>query len=101
MASALGRQRVRLRKCSCLRSANTPQETELVQGLRAQAGAAAAGIANVRANVTQAQFDLAIGQVGAYIAAGDTYQVNYTYASTSMPMVIPQPFTPGCASASV
>ncbi|MFZ6766677.1 aminodeoxychorismate synthase component I [Undibacterium sp. Di26W] len=38
-----------------------------------------AGIAAVRANVDAAQFDAGIASVLAYIAAGDTYQVNYTY----------------------
>lgn len=40
---------------------------------------APAGIADVRANVDQAQFTSAIGRIRDYIAAGDTYQVNYTY----------------------
>ncbi|MFZ6864294.1 aminodeoxychorismate synthase component I [Undibacterium sp. Ji67W] len=40
---------------------------------------ATAGIAHVRANVNEQQFDAAIAKVQAYIAAGDTYQVNYTY----------------------
>lgn len=38
-----------------------------------------AGIAAIEANVDQAQFTDAIGRIRAYIAAGDTYQVNYTY----------------------
>jgi len=40
---------------------------------------ATAGIAHIRANVNEQQFDAAIAKVQAYIAAGDTYQVNYTY----------------------
>ncbi|WP_329605187.1 aminodeoxychorismate synthase component I [Undibacterium hunanense] len=38
-----------------------------------------AGIAGVHANVDATQFDAGIASVLAYIAAGDTYQVNYTY----------------------
>ncbi len=41
--------------------------------------AAPAGIAQVRANVNQAQFSAALARIHAYIEAGDTYQVNYTY----------------------
>jgi para-aminobenzoate synthetase/4-amino-4-deoxychorismate lyase len=38
-----------------------------------------AGIGAVRANVDEATFAQAIGRIRDYIAAGDTYQVNYTY----------------------
>lgn len=38
-----------------------------------------AGIANVRTSVTQEEFSGAIDRIHAYIEAGDTYQVNYTY----------------------
>ena len=38
-----------------------------------------AGVAGIRANVSQAQFVDAIQRIRDYIAAGDTYQVNYTY----------------------
>jgi para-aminobenzoate synthetase/4-amino-4-deoxychorismate lyase len=38
-----------------------------------------AGIADIQPNVTAAQFTTAIDRIRAYIAAGDTYQVNYTY----------------------
>ncbi|MFZ6648708.1 aminodeoxychorismate synthase component I [Undibacterium sp. TJN25] len=41
--------------------------------------AGVAGIAGVRASVDETAFAEAIAQVQAYIAAGDTYQVNYTY----------------------
>ncbi len=41
--------------------------------------AAAAGVAGVQANIDEAQFVDAIGRIRDYIAAGDTYQVNYTY----------------------
>ena len=39
----------------------------------------AAGIAGVRANVTQDEFTAALRRIHDYIAAGDTYQVNYTF----------------------
>lgn len=39
----------------------------------------AAGIANTRASVSDAQFSDAIARIHAYIEAGDTYQINYTY----------------------
>jgi para-aminobenzoate synthetase/4-amino-4-deoxychorismate lyase len=38
-----------------------------------------AGIVNLRANVTHAEFTDALARIRAYIEAGDTYQVNYTY----------------------
>jgi para-aminobenzoate synthetase/4-amino-4-deoxychorismate lyase len=38
-----------------------------------------AGIAAVQANVDEATFTRAIDRIRDYIAAGDTYQVNYTY----------------------
>jgi len=38
-----------------------------------------AGVAGIAANVDQAAFVDAIGRIRDYIAAGDTYQVNYTY----------------------
>ena len=38
-----------------------------------------AGVAAIEANVDEAQFTQAIEAIRAYIAAGDTYQVNYTY----------------------
>jgi len=38
-----------------------------------------AGIAAVRPSVDEAEFTAAIDTIRAYIAAGDTYQVNYTY----------------------
>ena len=38
-----------------------------------------AGIGAVRANVDEAAFTQAIARIRDYIAAGDTYQVNYTY----------------------
>ena len=38
-----------------------------------------AGIANIRANIGQQAFSDALARIHDYIAAGDTYQVNYTY----------------------
>jgi para-aminobenzoate synthetase/4-amino-4-deoxychorismate lyase len=38
-----------------------------------------AGIANIQANVSESDFHHAIRRIHAYIEAGDTYQVNYTY----------------------
>jgi para-aminobenzoate synthetase / 4-amino-4-deoxychorismate lyase len=38
-----------------------------------------AGIADIQPNVSAAEFDAAIAQIHAYLEAGDTYQVNYTY----------------------
>ena len=42
-------------------------------------GNAPAGIAGVSASVDEAQFNAAIARIHAYIEAGDTYQINYTY----------------------
>ena len=39
----------------------------------------AAGIANLRPSLTIEQFNAAIAKIHAYIEAGETYQVNYTY----------------------
>jgi para-aminobenzoate synthetase/4-amino-4-deoxychorismate lyase len=38
-----------------------------------------AGVAAIAPSVTQDEFTRAIGRIREYIAAGDTYQVNYTY----------------------
>lgn len=38
-----------------------------------------AGVANIQPSVDEAEFARAIARIRAYIAAGDTYQVNYTY----------------------
>lgn len=40
---------------------------------------APAGVAGITANVDEARFTEAIGRIRDYIAAGDTYQVNYTW----------------------
>jgi para-aminobenzoate synthetase/4-amino-4-deoxychorismate lyase len=47
--------------------------------LAARAGEGPAGIAALRPNVDEAAFTQAIDTIRAYIEAGDTYQVNYTY----------------------
>jgi para-aminobenzoate synthetase/4-amino-4-deoxychorismate lyase len=53
---------------------------EVTSWLAERAGAGGpAGIADVRANVDEAVFTRAIERIRDYIAAGDTYQVNYTY----------------------
>lgn len=61
-------------------------QAEVAAWLAARAGsdpatttAGIAGVAGITANVDQAQFTDAIDRIRAYIAAGDTYQVNYTY----------------------
>lgn len=56
-------------------------QAEVADWLAAQAAAdtTPAGVASIRANVSEAQFVDAIQRIRAYIAAGDTYQVNYTY----------------------
>jgi para-aminobenzoate synthetase/4-amino-4-deoxychorismate lyase len=51
---------------------------EVTAWLRERAGGPA-GIAEVRDNVDEAAFTRAIERIRDYIAAGDTYQVNYTY----------------------
>ena len=47
--------------------------------LATQSDARPAGISDVRANVDQAEFTRVLNRIHDYIAAGDTYQVNYTY----------------------
>jgi para-aminobenzoate synthetase/4-amino-4-deoxychorismate lyase len=47
--------------------------------LSAEDGPAPAGLAGIHANVTEPQFVEAIERIRDYIAAGDTYQVNYTF----------------------
>ncbi|MGZ8302832.1 MAG: aminodeoxychorismate synthase component I [Telluria sp.] len=56
-------------------------QDEVAAWLAAQTAAtdAPAGIAQVRANVDEAEFTRALNRIHGYIAAGDTYQVNYTY----------------------
>jgi para-aminobenzoate synthetase/4-amino-4-deoxychorismate lyase len=47
--------------------------------LEQRASYAPSGIANVHADTDEAQFHAALARIHDYIAAGDTYQVNYTY----------------------
>ncbi|MGK5026961.1 aminodeoxychorismate synthase component I [Janthinobacterium sp. RB2R34] len=56
-------------------------QEEVLQWLATQAaaGATPAGIANIAANIDQQQFRQALARIHDYIAAGDTYQINYTY----------------------
>lgn len=56
-------------------------QSEVADWLAAQAAADStpAGVAAIRANVSETQFVDAIERIRDYIAAGDTYQVNYTY----------------------
>ena len=56
------------------------QVTEWLQAQLANTETASvAGIANLRASVDEAEFTSAIERIQHYIAAGDTYQVNYTF----------------------
>jgi len=55
-------------------------EVEAWLGAQCQAdGVNSAGIAKLRSSVDEAAFSAAIARIRDYIAAGDTYQVNYTY----------------------
>lgn len=54
-------------------------QAEVAAWLAERAGNDPAGIAGIEANVDEAQFTDAIRRIRDYIAAGDTYQVNYTY----------------------
>lgn len=54
-------------------------QAEVAAWLAERAGNEPAGIAGIEANVDEAQFTDAIRRIRDYIAAGDTYQVNYTY----------------------
>jgi para-aminobenzoate synthetase/4-amino-4-deoxychorismate lyase len=55
------------------------QEAEVVDWLRSQGDGRTSGVANVRADVTQTQFEANVRRIQEYIAAGDTYQVNHTW----------------------
>ena len=52
---------------------------EVSRWLTLQSAHQIAGIRAIRKNVNQDEFTAAIKKILAYIAAGDTYQVNYTY----------------------
>ncbi|MCU6434963.1 bifunctional anthranilate synthase component I family protein/class IV aminotransferase [Undibacterium sp. Jales W-56] len=60
-------------------SANALEQAASAPGSMGADAAGIAGIAGLRNSVDEAAFTQAIAQVRAYIAAGDTYQVNYTY----------------------
>jgi para-aminobenzoate synthetase/4-amino-4-deoxychorismate lyase len=63
------------RQCEIL---NQPEVSAWLAALTVE-DSTPAGLADIRANVTEAQFVDAIGRIRDYIAAGDTYQVNYTF----------------------
>jgi len=54
-------------------------QDEVQQWLDARVDSAPAGVADIHANVDQAEFTRALQRIHDYIVAGDTYQVNYTY----------------------
>jgi para-aminobenzoate synthetase/4-amino-4-deoxychorismate lyase len=54
-------------------------QPEVAEWLAGQHDDSPSGVAGIRANVSEAQFVDAIQRIRDYIAAGDTYQVNYTY----------------------
>ncbi|MFC3107892.1 aminodeoxychorismate synthase component I [Undibacterium arcticum] len=64
-------------RCDSLSAAAV--ERWLAQADVAGASASPAGIANLQASVSEAEFGAALARIHAYIEAGDTYQVNYTY----------------------
>lgn len=53
--------------------------SQVASWLAQQESSTPAGIANVHADIDQTAFDAALARIHDYIAAGDTYQVNYTY----------------------
>jgi len=57
----------------------TGAQVEAWLATRTGSTSAPAGVAGIAANVDAAQFTDAIDRIRDYIAAGDTYQVNYTY----------------------
>ena len=52
---------------------------EVADWLAARADTSPAGIAAITPSVDQAAFSAALARINEYIAAGDTYQVNFTY----------------------
>lgn len=54
-------------------------EAEVGAWLSERSASAPAGIAKVHASVDETEFAAALARIHAYIEAGDTYQVNYTY----------------------
>ncbi|WP_211444521.1 aminodeoxychorismate synthase component I [Collimonas humicola] len=65
-------------QCRHLSDSEVDQWLEQRQAAEGDAGGSA-GIANLQPNVSATQFAEAIARIHAYIEAGDTYQVNYTY----------------------
>jgi len=66
------------RQCRRLSAAETSAWLQQQEAAEA-AHDSPAGVAQVRASVDEAQFNSDIARIRDYIAAGDTYQVNYTY----------------------
>lgn len=54
-------------------------EPEVTYWLSSHGCTGPSGIADVRAGVSQAEFESAVRKIQSYISAGDTYQVNYTW----------------------
>jgi para-aminobenzoate synthetase / 4-amino-4-deoxychorismate lyase len=57
----------------------TQEEVAAWLAIHAEPDTQPAGVADIRASVTMAEFTNAITRIRDYIAAGDIYQVNYTY----------------------
>ncbi|MFC5519584.1 aminodeoxychorismate synthase component I [Polaromonas jejuensis] len=55
------------------------EREQLTQTVSGNAGQRSAGIARMRSSVTESEFAAAMARIQAYIEAGDTYQINYTY----------------------
>lgn len=67
------------KRCDKLNQTQLNEWLDAQQILQRQLQQPIAGIAALRASVNEQQFSDAIAAVRNYIAAGDTYQVNYTY----------------------
>ena len=65
--------------CSYLTATETRDWLATQESQEADISKQIAGIANVRANVDATRFEHDLARIRDYIAAGDTYQVNYTY----------------------
>ena len=52
---------------------------EVATWLQQRASTAPAGVADIAANVNREEFEQSLAKIHAWIEAGDTYQVNYTY----------------------
>ncbi|WP_246542264.1 aminodeoxychorismate synthase component I [Collimonas antrihumi] len=66
-------------RCEHLNDAEVDAWLAQRQAAQPEQAEAGAGIANLQPNVSAEQFAAAIAKIHAYIEAGDTYQVNYTY----------------------